>query len=92
MTLKEFANQHKISLKCEVTYNNVRVTFRNSHIKIDKTPNILQECHGEGKTEDEAIYNYTYKIRGKQLVINYDDYKTRKDLKIPLSLKFEGKI
>jgi len=92
MTLEEFAEENAIFLDYEIAYSVVKVMFRNSYIKTADFPNMLQRCMGEGKGKKEALYNYTYKIRGKKLVINHHDYKTRKDIDVPLTLQYEGSI
>jgi len=92
MTLEEFAKENAIFLDYQISYSVVRVMFKNSYVKTGKSPNMLQRCLGEGKGKKEALHDYTYKIRGKKLVINHDDYKIRRDIDVPLNLKYEGKI
>jgi len=92
MDLEQFAKENAIFLDYEISYSVVRVMFRDSYVKTGKTPNILQRCMGEGESKKEALHNYTYKIRGKKLIVNHDDHKTRKDIDVPLNLKYKGKI
>jgi len=77
MTIEELADILAVDLQIRRYANQLNrytASFERTGVKESKSDRILSSTHGNGKTPQEAISDYTKKICGKWLVVNaYSD-------------------
>ena len=89
MHIQQYVNKIGEKLEFKFNINKCVVKIKGSTILKGLTH---CKCEGEGATQEEAIHDYVYKLRGKTIVIDHNDHSVRKQYDVPLNLSSNGRI